>query len=167
MEATICRIVTHPSSYDGKLVRVRAYFAGSFEGSYLVDDKCGKGIWFTTSDGVRSLAVILVHNPYPDVPEPDFSLVKDKEYEKFTTFAYSIGVNMEPEFKVTATFAGRIDRCRGFKLNKSGFGNGFGQMGQSEFQFTLQSVSEVSVEEAKNPFAPVRSELPTHLPEEH
>ena len=91
MEATICRIVTHPSSYDGELVRVRAYFAGSFEGSYLVDDKCGKGIWFTTSDGVRSLAVILVHNPYPDVPEPDFSLVKDKEYEKFTTFAYSIG----------------------------------------------------------------------------
>jgi len=57
--------------------------------------------------------------------------------------------NLEPQYQVTAIFIGGIDRCKDFKVDKKGFGNGFGQMGQSRFQFVLRSVSDVSPDEAK------------------
>jgi hypothetical protein len=166
MGLTICKLYANPSAYDGTLVRIRAVYAGSFEGSYLLDNKCGKALWFTTPEGNTSVAVSLIHTPYPKVGEANFALVKDKEYEKFERFAYATVENLQPQYRVTAIFTGRIDRCRDFKLGKNGFGNGFGQMGQSEFQFILRSVSDVVVEDAKNGLVLTPSVLSDHLPQE-
>jgi hypothetical protein len=62
---TICKISSKPAAYDGKLVRIRAVYAGSFEGSYVLDPACGKSIWFTTPEGNANVAAVVVHTPYP------------------------------------------------------------------------------------------------------
>jgi hypothetical protein len=108
----ICRVYTNSYAYDGTPGRIRAVYAGSFEGSYLVDSKCDKILWFTTPEGNTSVAASLIHSPYPKVAERDFLLVKDKEYEKFTRLAYATVENLQPKYKVTATFTRRIYRCR-------------------------------------------------------
>ncbi len=165
VDTTICKISSKPSAYDGKLVRIRAVYAGSFEGSYLGDHTCGKSVWFTIPEGNANVAAIVVHAPHPKVPDVAFQLFKDKEYYKFTKLAYATVENLQPEYQVTATFTGRIDRCKDFKLDEKGFGNGFGQMGQSEFQLVLRSVSDVNAEEAKGILEPTRSAVPDHIPE--
>jgi hypothetical protein len=154
-----CAIYTD-RSHDGTMVRIRAFYAGSFEGSYLIDIKCNKALWFTTPEGKSAFAAILVRGPYPKVAKTDFALVEDKEYEVFTRFAYATVENLEPAYKVTATFTGRLDRSRNFKLGR----DGFGQMGQSEFQLVLQSVTDVEAEEAE--LIPlIHSTLPNRLEE--
>jgi len=167
VNTTICKISSKPSAYDGKLVRIRAVYVGSFEGSYLEDPTCGKSVWFTTPEGNQNVAAIVVHTPNPVVPDASFRLAKDKEYDKFTKLAYSTVENLKPKYQVTATFTGRIDRCKDFKLDKNGFGSGFGQMGQSEFQLVLRSVSDVNAEDAKGIglLEPTRSAIPDHIPE--
>jgi hypothetical protein len=167
---TACKLYTSPSAYKGMMVRIRDVYLGSFEGSYLSDIKCHKGMWFTTPDGNpgMNVAVISRRGQDPKVAGANFSLVADQEYAKFTQFAYATVENLEPAYKVTATFKGRLDRGKNFKLGKDGFGNGFGQMGQSEYQLILQSVSEVTVEEAP-PFGPepILSILPDHISNDH
>jgi hypothetical protein len=74
---------------------------------------------------------------------------------------------MEPAYKVTATFTGRLDRCRNFKLGRDWVGNGFGLMGQSEYQFILLSVSDINVRPATFGPETIPSTLPDRLPEEH
>jgi hypothetical protein len=165
LNTNICEISDKPSEYEGKLVRIRAVYAGTFESSELLDRSCGKSVWFTTSEGNASVAAIVVYSPYPKVPEVPVELVKDKEYEKFTKLAYATVENLQAEYEVTATFTGRIDRCKDFKLSKNGIGNGFGQRGRSEFQLVLRSVSDVNATEAKGILQPTRSALPDHIPE--
>jgi hypothetical protein len=164
LKTTVCAVADKPSAFDGTLVQIEATYAGSFEGSYLSDPTCGKSVWFTTPDGVPSLAAIVVSGSSPQVAKPKFDLVRDKEYKKFAAFAYAMGPLLLPEYTVKATFVGRIDRCRHFKINDRGFGNGFGQMGLSEFQFVLRSVSSVSAEEFYL-VAPTRSVLTDHISE--
>ncbi len=162
-----CKIYSNPSAYDGVMVRIRAVYSGSFEGSYLSDIKCfDKSLWFTAPEGIASMAAAnLGGRSYPKVAEPDFTLVKDKEYEKFTRFAYATVENLEPAYRVTATFTGRLDRCRDFRLGKNWVGNGFGQMGQSEYQLVLKSVSEIDVEQATGHVETVPSKLPDDISE--
>jgi hypothetical protein len=157
---SICKIFSKPSAYDGKLVRIRAVYAGSFEGSYLFDPKCGKDVWFTTP-----ISAVAVSGLYPKVAEPSFSLIEDKEYQKFKHFAYPTAENLQPSYRVTATFTGRIDQRKGFKIEKNAFGNGFGHLGGSEFQFILRSVSDVAAEEAKGNLEPTQSVLRNQIPE--
>jgi hypothetical protein len=52
-------------------------------------------------------------------------------------------------------------------VKKLAVGNGFGQMGQSKYQFILRSVSDVEVEEAKRGPDTIPSKLPDHSPERH
>lgn len=76
VRTSICKIFSKPSAYDGKLVRIRAVYSGSFEGSYIFDPKCGRDVWFTTP-----IAAVAVSGFYPKVAEPSFSLIDDEEYE--------------------------------------------------------------------------------------
>jgi hypothetical protein len=165
VNTTICKISHRPAPFEGKLVRIKAVYAGSFEGSYLLDPACGKSVWFTTPDESANIAAVLGDSAYPKVPEATFDLVRDKEYEKFTNLAYAAVENFQPEYEVTATFTGRIDRCNDFKVNKKGFGNGFGQMGLSEFQFVLHSLADVNAKKAEGLVEPTRSALPSYIPE--
>lgn len=158
---TLCSVFKQPAMYDGKMVRVRAVYSGSFEGAYLFDGRCRKAVWFTTPEGNRNVAAVLIHNPYPKIEDVKFALVKDAQYEKFVTYS------LQPEYKVTGTFSGRIDHCKHFRLDPNGFGNGFGQMGQSEFQFIMQSVSNVVAEKARDVLVPELSTKPDRLPEKH
>jgi hypothetical protein len=160
VKTSICKIFGSPSDFDGKTVRIRATYAGSWEGEYLLDTKCGKTTWFTTPDGSEDVAAMLVPADHP-VPRPvNFALVKDADYEKFKRFAYATVENLQREYTVTATFTGRIDHREGFKRNADGSGNGFGHMGASEFQLVLESVSDVAVERSKTILTPTTSKLP-------
>jgi hypothetical protein len=161
---TICQIAAMPAVYANKMVSFRAIYAGSFEGSYLVDPICRKSVWFTLPDGNANVAVIAVHGSYPKTPERNFELIKGEEYDKFRKFAYATLENLQPEYKVTAMFTGRIDRCKDFKVNKDGFGNGFGQMGGSEFQLVLLSISEVKAKKAEGVLRSVPSVLSDQIP---
>lgn len=118
VRTSICKIFSKPSAYDGKLVRIRAVYSGSFEGSYIFEPKCGRDVWFTTP-----IAAVAVSGFYPKVAEPSFSLIDDEEYEKFKRFAYPTAENLQPSYRVTATFTGRIDHRKGFKIEKNAFGN--------------------------------------------
>ena len=146
------------------MVTLEAVYAGSFEGSYLIDPICRKSVWFTTPEGNANLAAITVHVPYPKTPERNFQLIKDEDYEKFRKFAYLMVENFQPEYEVTARFTGRIDRCKDFKVDKNGLGNGFGQMGRSELQLLLQSVSDVKTKKAEGVLTPRRSVLSDEIP---
>jgi len=161
---TICRIIAKPGAYAGKMVSVEAVYAGSFEGAYLVDPICRKDVWFTTPEQNASIAAITVRGPYPRTPKSNFELIKDEEYDKFEKFAYATVENLQPQYEVTAIFTGRIDRCNNFKVDKNGFGNGFGQMGQSEFQLVLLSVFDVKVKQAEGILTPEKSVLPDQIP---
>lgn len=72
INTTICNIAKRPSAYDGKMVRIRAVYGGSFEGAYLIDSLCKKSLWFTTPRGKPNVDTVLVHRPYPKVPETTF-----------------------------------------------------------------------------------------------
>jgi hypothetical protein len=168
---SVCRVFQSPDAFDGKVVQIRARYAGSWEGAYLVDDQCQEPIWFTTPDGIssiRSIAVISVSGDQARAPEVTFSLVKDNDYEQFSRFAYATE-NLQPVYDVTATFIGRVDHVRRFQIHANGFGNGFGQMGRSELQFVLKSVTDVDVKKSVQVFGPVQPivlPLPDHISEQ-
>lgn len=124
--------------------------------------QCG----FTTPAEHKTFALIS-GSTYPKQQEPTLNVIEDTEYERFNRFASATSMNLEPMFKVTATFVGRLDRRKNFKLGKNGWGNGFGADGASEYQFILHSVSEVDVEQAP-PLGPqpIDSTLPDRIANE-
>jgi len=168
LNASICQLFENPSKYEGKLVRIRAVFVGSFESSGIVDPKCHKSIWLTTPSGLlRSVGAILISQRSPSVPRADFELVKDKDDEKFDRLTSSFGKSNWPycaDYKVTATFTGRLDHRLDFVKDEKG-ANGFGHMGLSEFQIVLRSVSDVQSEDDPCEFLPhpTLTELPDHI----
>jgi len=164
VKTNVCKLFGNPSAFDGKIVQIKATFSGSWEGEYLRDAKCEKAIWFTTPEGSPGVAAMVVPADHPTPRPLTFALVKDADYEKFTRYAYATVENLQREYEVTATFTGRIDHCNGFKKNPDGFGNGFGHMGASEFQFVMKSVSDVVAEQSKTILTPSTSTGPVEIP---
>jgi hypothetical protein len=141
VEASVCKLIAEPAVYYGRLVRVRAVYVSSFEMEGLHDPNCSPNKW----NGSDTLGRLDMHN-----------LIEDKEAEEFERFAYATtGCCGTPEYKVTATFTGRIDGCN-IRRSK-----------RSSCVFTLQSVSNVVAEEPDVAVWPTRSSLPDRLPDNY
>jgi len=114
-----CSVYDAPPTFEGRMVTIRAVYSPTpFEGDYLLDTECKKGMWFTTPTGAHFGAILTSHSQ-AKVHEPTFEVIKDKQYEQFIQFAYARTANLEPEWQVTATFKGRLDRSKNFALDES------------------------------------------------
>src|SRR5262249_28192765 len=49
IKTTLCELVTHPKTYTGRSVEIRAAVEQGFEVSLLVDNTCSARIWFDTT----------------------------------------------------------------------------------------------------------------------
>jgi hypothetical protein len=143
VNTTICEIVRKPDFYDGKLVEVTATQSGTWEGSWLLDTHCDEAFWFTTPEVAAEIASITGDTT---TPKARFRVVENDDYRKFSQYANATVENFQREYDVTATFVGLVQRRDDFKLSPNGFGNGFGHMGVSEFQFVLRSVSNIKAQ---------------------
>jgi len=94
METSVCKLITKPPDYYGRLVSVRAVYVSSLEMEGLHDPNCSPNKW----NGCDTLGRLDMHN-----------LIEDKEAEEFERFAYATtGCCGAAEYKVTATFTGRM-----------------------------------------------------------
>ena len=169
VDATVCAVLANPATFNNKIVRIRGQYTGNFEYSELSGDGCNGALWFgyAAGGGPPSLAVYVSAGNMPGsedsegrriLPVP-VKLLRDSRFERFEKAVLSVSSNQEvvpleggvpePRF-VTATFIGRIDavstevheflKKQAAEHRSSGLG--FGQMGQFEAQFILQSVED-------------------------
>jgi hypothetical protein len=170
LDTTVCTVLANPAAFNNKIVRIRGHYSGNFEYSELSGDGCdGSSLWFGYGGGsgppnLAAYASTGNINPGSEdsegrrvLPVP-VNLIRDSKFERFEKAVRSfpsnhgvvplIGGAPEPKF-VTATFIGRIDavstEVHEFLKKQPAerrIGLGFGQMGQFEAQFILQSVED-------------------------
>jgi hypothetical protein len=170
LDTTVCAVLANPAAFNNKIVRIRGHYSGNFEYSMLSGDGCNESMWFGYgggSDPPNLAAYVSTGNVNPGsedsegrriLPVP-VKLIRDSKFERFEKAVRSfssnhevvplIGGAAEPKF-VTATFIGRVDAVsievheflKKQPAEHRSAGLGFGQMGQFEAQFILQSVED-------------------------
>jgi hypothetical protein len=143
VDTTVCEVAKHPTTFDNKLVRIKAKYVGNFEISSIRDpdrDDCN-GLSFTYLGG-HSLGVSL--DVEPTQPRPTVHL---KDNEQLHRFQRLLNAKMYPRhedifcidcsrYEVTAIMTGLIEFA--------GEGLGFGHMNMFSVQFVLQSIEQTS-----------------------
>ena len=170
LETTVCAILGDPSTWNNKLVRIRGYYSGNFEYSMLSGDGCKDALWFGYGggSGPPSLAVYVSSGTRAGSEDADGKLilpipvilVRDSKFDLFEKQVEAMAKADDESYRlhpekfvmhcVTATFTGRIDGVSAEvhefrKRNPSKEGSdllGYGQMGEFEGQFILQSVQD-------------------------
>lgn len=171
LDTTVCAVLANPAAFNNRIVRIRGHYTGNFEYSTLSGDRCdGSSMWFGYGGGggpPNLSAYVSTGNVSPGsedsegrriLPVP-VKLIRDEKFERFEKAVRSFSLNhevvpliggaAEPKF-VTATFVGRIDAVstevheflKKQPAEYKSTGLGFGQMGQYEAQFILQSVED-------------------------
>jgi hypothetical protein len=169
LDTTVCAVLANPAAFNNKIVRIRGQYAGNFEYSTLSGEGCSGSLWFGYGGGggPPNLAAYVSTGNMPGsedsegrriLPVP-VKLIRDSKFERFEKAVRSLSSNREivpliggaPEPKcVTATFIGRIDAVstevheflKKQPAEHRSSGLGFGQMGEFEAQFVLQSVED-------------------------
>jgi len=140
MDATLCDLVTTPTRYAGKFVRVRATIASAFEMSSLATDPpdktCSYRVWLAGAGEDHSITATPGAAEYADVrssyeasfpnrlrwhPIPKLELLKDASYEEFDRFLSEQYRHTDPKilcmncylYTVTATITGWFDYAKG------------------------------------------------------
>lgn len=172
VDTTICEILDHPQSFNGKIVRIKGTAVASFDQFVVKGADCGinvnKNIWLSYPEGIKAKAgpAVMVqvqpaHNFTGDVPvvqrtpvtldknNKDFKLFDSQLATPYKKGGMCLGCN---KFEVTATLVGRLDSVEkaGVQRDKAGkivgFG-GFGHMNSYAARLVLQSVSDVTSKE--------------------
>src|ERR1035437_7015256 len=172
VDTTICEILDHPQSFNGKIVRIKGTAVASFDQFVVKGADCGinvnKNIWLSYPEGIKAKAgpaamvqVQPAHNFAGDVPvvqrtpvtldknNKDFKLFDSQLATPYKKGGMCLGCN---KFEVTATLVGRLDAVEkaGVQRDKAGkiagFG-GFGHMNGYAARLVLQSVSDVTSKE--------------------
>jgi hypothetical protein len=132
LESTICKILSDPSAYNNRLVKVRGYVSASSEYSLLVDERCDANpIWLAFADGSVAPQLVATVNGTGTAggdskgrqiaPMP-LHLTKDANY---AALMHDLAISAKGEacadgpppplppdcitYRVTATFTGRVD----------------------------------------------------------
>ena len=170
-DTTVCDILKSPQSFNGKIVRVKATVAATFDQFVVKGAGCGlsnNNIWLSYPEGIKAKAgpAMMVRvqparnfaGQLPAVERTPVQLDKsDKEFKKFdsllsapfTKGGMCLGCN---RYEVTATLVGRLDGVEDAAIRRdnadkiTGFG-GFGNMNVYSARLVLQSVSDVSAQE--------------------
>ena len=172
VDTTVCEILDHPQSFNGKMVRIKGTVAAGFDQFVVKGADCGinvnKNIWLSYPEGIKAKAgpAVMVqvqpaHNFAGDVPavqrtpvtldknNKDFKLFDSQLSTPYKKGGMCLGCN---KFEVTATLVGRLDAVEkaGVQRDKAGkivgFG-GFGHMNAYVARLVLQSVSDVTSQE--------------------
>jgi hypothetical protein len=168
VDADVCAIVKNPTSFEGKIVRVKGIAVASYD-SFVIKDAnvCGfpiDGIWLEYPAGTKGKAgpVALVTaqparnyaGPYKAPTRAAVVLDKNKDFKTFdsllSTPRRGMGLCLGcVKSTVSATFVGRLDTVASviLKRDKDGkvtdFG-GFGNMNAYPARLVLQAVSDVT-----------------------
>jgi hypothetical protein len=172
VDTTVCEILDHPLSFNGKIVRIKGTVAASFDQFVIKGADCGinvnKNIWLSYPEGAKAKAgpSVQVHiqparNFAGEVPaaqrtpvtldknNKDFKLFDSQLAAPYKKGGMCLGCN---KFLVTATLMGRLDAVEKADLAHDkagkiiGFG-GFGHMNAYSARLVLQSVSDVTSKE--------------------
>jgi hypothetical protein len=172
VDTTVCEILDHPQSFNGKIVRIKGTVAASFDQFVVKGADCGmntnRNIWLSYPEGIKAKAgpAVMVqiqpaHNFAGDVPAVQRTPVTlDKNSKEFKLFDAQLATPYQKggmclgcnKFEVTATLVGRLDAVdkAGVQRDKAGkiigFG-GFGNMNAYVARLVLQSVSDVTSKE--------------------
>jgi hypothetical protein len=168
VDTDICAIVKNPTSFEGKIVRIKGVAIASYD-SFVIKDAnvCGfpvDGIWLEYPAGTKGKAgpVALVNvqparnyaGPYKAPTRAAVVLDKSKDFKTFDSLMSAprkgSGLCLGcVKSSVSATFVGRLDAVANVTLkhDKDGkvtdFG-GFGNMNAYPARLVLQSVSDVT-----------------------
>lgn len=165
-QTSVCEVLKSPSSFDGKVVRLRATVIRGFEVFAIEDSKdsdCGR-IWLEYP-GAGPEASISFGERMPKVQRPPVKLRKDEDLKRFQALLEATVYPRSPEiscmdcwrYEVTATLTGRIDAA--------GKGRGFGHLNAYSAELVLESVSEVSTKDRISQYdAKLYSPTPVRFP---
>jgi hypothetical protein len=172
VDTTVCEILDHPQSFNGKIVRIKGTAVASFDQFVVKGADCGlnvnKNIWLSYPEGIKAKAgpatmvqVQPARNFAGDVPvvqrtpvtldknNKDFKLFDSQLATPYKKGGMCLGCN---KFEVTATLVGRLDAVEKASVQRDkagkivGFG-GFGHMNAYAARLVLQSVSDVTSKE--------------------
>lgn len=169
VDATVCDILQNPSSFNGKMVRIKGTVVASFDRFAIEGPNCGQhvnGIWLSYPEGTKGKAgpVAMVeiqpaHNfagTLDSASRTPVTLDKSKEFKQFDSLlaaqfkedSMCLGCSRN---KVNATLVGRIDAVskagvRRDSAGKIGAFDGFGNLNAYGARLVLQSVSDVAPE---------------------
>jgi hypothetical protein len=139
LEVTLCELYQHPEKYGGKMVKVRASFAGWKEQDLWIEDFTRERLTSLTSESCQSWINVTVVFPEKVKPAPDFDLVRDDSFKEFQDALYH-----KSPMHIDATFEGRFDTVLAVQGGKRvRVGKGYGKKGNYDARIVLYSVSEV------------------------
>ena len=168
VDTDVCAIVKNPTSFDGKIVRVKGIAVASYD-SFVIKDAnvCGfpvDGIWLEYPTGTKGKAgpAALVTaqparnyaGPYKAPARTAVVLDKSKDFKTFDSLLSTPrkGMGLCPgcvKSTASATFVGRLDAVSSVKLKRDKDGKvtdfgGFGNMNAYPTRLVLQSVSDIT-----------------------
>jgi len=174
VDTTVCDIIKHPKSFDGKIVRVKGVAFAGFD-SFVVKDAAGDcgfpidAIWLEYPQGTKAKAgpaAVLHIQPAHNYAGPFQAPVRtpvtaDKSSKDFKTFdsslaqVHSKGYAMClacARYQVAATITGRLDAVDDVNIKRDAAGKvvGFGGFGNGNIypaRLVLQSVADVQPKE--------------------
>jgi hypothetical protein len=166
VDAKVCDILAHPSSFDGKLVRLTGTVIAGFDEFVVKDAPCGhtiNSIWITYPEGTKAkagpaamLTLQLAKNSPGAQAAPNrapVTLDANKDFKHFDSLLSALPKTSGQclgcaRSTVTATLTGRIDAVDKPTLEKSGkiftAVRGFGNLNRYPARIVLQSVSNVT-----------------------
>jgi hypothetical protein len=170
VDSTVCDILANPSSFDGKIVRIKAVAIAGFEEFALKGEGCNQmvnAIWLAYPEGTKGKAGpaaflrLQLGKNHPaavvNVSRGPVTLDKNKDFKDFDNFlstpaktsALCLGC---VKFMVAATLVGRLDGAKDVGLIRDSAGKviglgGFGHLNRYSARLVLQSVSEISPQE--------------------
>ncbi|MGA3160996.1 MAG: hypothetical protein ABSC77_07245 [Terracidiphilus sp.] len=172
VDTTVCEILDHPQSFNGKIVRIKGTAVAAFDQFVIKGADCSintnRNIWLAYPEGTKGKAgpavqvhVQPAHNFAGEVPvvqrtpvtldknNKDFKLFDSQLATQYRKGGMCLGCN---KFLVSATMVGRLDAVDKADLQRDktgkiiGFG-GFGHMNAYAARLVLQSVSDVTSKE--------------------
>jgi hypothetical protein len=170
VDSTVCTILAHPQSFDGKIVRIKGTVVAGFEEFAVKGQGCNQAvnaIWLAYPKGTSAkagpaalLRLQLAKNSpvaITDVARTPIALHRDKNFENFDKLlsiaAKTHGICLGcAKYDVTAVLVGRLDAAKSTGLIRNSKGGvvglgGFGSLNRYRARLVLQSVSEVRPEE--------------------
>jgi hypothetical protein len=166
VDAKVCDILAHPSSFDGKMVRLTGTVIAGFDEFVVKDAACGltiNSIWITYPEGAKAkagpaamLTLQLAKNSPGEQAAPiraPVTLEANKDFKHFDALLTALPKTSGQclgcaRSIVTATLTGRIDAVDKPALEKSGkmftAVRGFGNLNRYPARIVLQSVSNVT-----------------------
>jgi hypothetical protein len=169
VDTTVCDVIKNPTSFNGKIVRIKGTVTADFDQFVVKNATCDErvnSIWLSYPEGSKAKSgpvAILELQPaanftgtVPAVTRTPVTLDKSKDFKQFDSLlaapAKLNGMYLGcGRYEVSATLVGRLDGVDA-KIGRDKSGkivsiSGFGNMNQFSARLVLQSVSDVTSKE--------------------